>query len=72
MSQSRAHSALESVANVLVGCIVSFVAQLLIFPLVGLHASISQNLGIMISFTFVSLARSYLLRRWFNKKVTKP
>ena len=59
-------SAVESVANVLVGYGVAVTAQVLVFPLFGLHASLGDNLAIGAVFTVVSLARSYTLRRVFN------
>jgi hypothetical protein len=67
MSQSRAHSALEAVTNVVVGFAIALATQLLAFPVVGLHASLRQNLGIGALFTTVSLVRSYLLRRIFDR-----
>ena len=42
--QSRWMSLVESVANVLVGYIVAVTTQYLVFPLFGLHATLSQNL----------------------------
>jgi membrane protein implicated in regulation of membrane protease activity len=65
--QTRTHSAFEAVANVAVGYLVGLAAQVVIFPLVGVQASFGQNLVISVFFTLVSLARSYLLRRWFNR-----
>lgn len=66
--QSRWMSLVESVTNVLVGYIVAVATQLLVFPLFGLHASLSQNLMIGLIFTGVSLVRSYLLRRAFEAR----
>ena len=68
MMQSRWMSLVESVANVLVGYIVAVAAQALVFPLFGLHATLSQNLMIGLIFTGVSLVRSYLLRRAFEAR----
>lgn len=67
MSQSRAHSLLESVANIAIGFVVAFVSQVVVFPLVGVQASIKQNLSIGAAFTLISLVRSYALRRLFNR-----
>lgn len=66
MSQSRIESAIESVANVAVGYGVAVASQLAIFPLFGIHIPLSSNLAIGAWFTVISLARSYILRRWFN------
>lgn len=67
MSQSRTHSLLESLLNVAIGYGVALVAQLAIFPLFGIHISLQDNLLIGALFTVVSIARSYALRRLFNR-----
>lgn len=67
MSQSRTMSAVEAVANVAVGYGVAVATQAAVFPLFGIHASTSDHLAIGAVFTIVSLARSYLLRRVFNR-----
>jgi len=67
MSQSRSHSLLESLVNVALGYLIALAAQLLIFPLFGIHISLQKNLQIGLLFTVVSIARSYALRRLFNR-----
>ena len=67
MKQSRAMSLAESVANVIVGYGVAVVTQILIFPIFGLHATLAQNLKMGLVFTVVSIARSYVLRRLFER-----
>jgi len=64
--QSRAMSLVESIANVVVGFAVAVLAQMIVFPVLGIEASFTQNLGLGIAFTAVSLARSYILRRLFD------
>lgn len=64
--QSKTHSGMESVVNVLVGFGVALLTQILVFPLFDIHIPISHNLGISVVFTVVSLVRSYCLRRAFN------
>lgn len=66
MSQSRAMSAVESVANVAIGYGVAVTSQIAIFPLFGVHLPLSDNLLIGAWFTVISLARSYVVRRVFN------
>ena len=66
MKQSRRMSLLESIANVVVGYGVAVVTQIMVFPLFGLHASVSDNLWIGGIFTCISLIRSYVLRRAFE------
>lgn len=65
--QSRVHSFLEACANIALGYLVALGAQLLVFPLYGIHIPLSTNLWIGLWFTLVSLARSYILRRLFNR-----
>jgi hypothetical protein len=43
--------------------------QLVAFPAFGLNATTRQHLALGAIFTVVSLARSYLLRRLFNRLV---
>lgn len=59
-------SLVEAIANVAVGFIVATLAQMVIFPIFGLVASLPEHLAIGAMFTLVSLCRSYLLRRAFN------
>lgn len=66
--QTRAHSFAESVVNVAIGYLVALGAQLVVFPVVGVQASMSQNLTIGAAFTVISLARSYCVRRLFNSR----
>ena len=67
MKQSRAMSLVEAIANVIVGYGVSVVTQILIFPIFGLHTTLAQNLKMGAVFTVVSIARSYVLRRLFER-----
>lgn len=67
MKQSRLMSLVESIANVIVGYGVAVVTQILIFPIFGLHSTLAQNLKMGLMFTGVSIARSYILRRLFER-----
>lgn len=64
--QSRLGSIVESIANIAVGFGAALASQMLIFPLYGVHLSLQDNAMITVWFTFISLARSYALRRTFN------
>lgn len=66
MNQSRIDSLIESFANVAVGYGVALASQLLIFPLYGIHVNLSANIAIGLWFTVISIARSYIIRRFFN------
>jgi hypothetical protein len=67
MSQSRAQSMIESAANVVIGYVVALGSQLVVFPMFGVHLPLQDNLLIGLWFTAISLVRSYLVRRWFNR-----
>ena len=65
--QSKRHSLFESVANVISGSMIAFSTTQL-GSLIGLWSiSPSKNLLLTIVLTFVSLGRSYLWRRVFNR-----
>lgn len=59
-------SLVEAVANVAVGYGIAVATQALVFPLFGLHASLSDNLLIGGVFTVISIIRSFVLRRLFE------
>jgi hypothetical protein len=56
----------EALTNVAVGYGIAVATQALVFPMFGLHASLSDNLLIGAIFTVVSIIRSYSLRRVFE------
>jgi len=64
--QSRAMSLVECLTNVIVGYGVAVLVQVIVFPLFGLRLPVRDNLAIGAVFTAVSIARSYLLRRFFE------
>lgn len=68
--QSRTMSFVEAATNVVVGYGVAVATQMIVFPWFGMHATIDQNLMIGMIFTVLSLARSYVLRRVFNRQST--
>lgn len=69
--QSKKRSILESITNVIVGFGVSCASVHFIFPLFGYDIDLSDNCQIGIYFTFISIIRSYTLRRIFNRKDDK-
>ena len=74
MQQSKRQSATEVLANVMIGYWVSIGAQLVVFPLFGLTVTYQKNVGIGLCFMAVSMARGYVIRRYFNglKPLAKP
>lgn len=65
-TQSRLGSFIETCINTAIGLVINVVAQELIFPLFGLYVTIGENLTIAAMFTVISIARGYVIRRWFN------
>jgi hypothetical protein len=66
MSQTSLGSFVEAWANIVVGFTINYASNLLIFPLFGMHISLVNNFYMGLIFTAISLARSFLLRRYFN------
>lgn len=71
MGQSRLHSFVESVVNVIIGYSINVVANIYVLPLFGFYPSIAEAMGMGVIFTFISIARSYILRRLFNHHTIK-
>ena len=66
LGQSRRASLAEAFLNILIGFWVSVAANIWLLPLWGFSPSVSQGVEIGILFTWISLVRSYVLRRLFN------
>jgi hypothetical protein len=67
MAQSKRGSVIEAVTNTVVGYVLAVATQFAVFPIYGLKVGVAQNLGLGLAFTAVSLIRSYLLRRVFER-----
>ena len=67
MNQSKKGSFIESCVNIAIGYGVALASQLLIFPMFGIDVPLSTNIWIGVWFTIISLARSYVVRRVFNR-----
>ncbi|WP_210210779.1 DUF7220 family protein [Arsenicitalea aurantiaca] len=67
IAQSRARSMLEAVANLLVGYVLALLIQQLAYPLFGIDTTLAEDSAIAALFMLGSLARSYLLRRLFER-----
>ena len=65
--QSRAMSLVEALINVAAGFLVALAAQLIVFPWFGLYPALGEHLTIGAIFAAVSVVRSYLLRRLFER-----
>lgn len=65
--QTKQGSFTEAAANVAVGFIINFSANLAILPLFGFDSlSPGKNVIIGLIYTVISLVRSFVIRRYFN------
>lgn len=69
MTQTRLGSLIEALINVVIGFTINYVANMLIFPLFGFHISPGANFVLGCIYTGISIARSYVIRRWFNARL---
>ena len=65
--QSRRMSLMESATNITIGYCVALLSQILVFPLMGIYISFHDNIIIGLIFTGISIGRSYLVRRLFER-----
>ncbi len=70
--QPRWQSLTEAILNVLVGLMLSFALQIILFEALEIEASLAQNVVITAAFAGLSMLRSYVLRRMFNRMVPRP
>ena len=66
--QSKKQSLIESVTQTVVGLVVSFCIQLVIYPMLNIPVTLSQNVIITTVFFVASIGRGYIIRRIFNKQ----
>ena len=65
--QTRLQSFIESLANVFIDYGVALLSQIVVFPLFKISVSLVDNILIGLIFTIISIVRSYVVRRVFNK-----
>jgi hypothetical protein len=65
--QTRKQSLIESIVNVAIGLFIATTTQVMLFPMFGIEISLFDNIKLAFAFTAVSIIRSYLVRRFFNK-----
>lgn len=70
--QTRTESFVEAWVNVFIGFWINFVANLLILPLFGFDSlTIATNFIIGLLYTVISVARSYIIRRWAQEHLKR-
>lgn len=69
MNQTRLGSLYEALINTVIGFSINYLANLLIFPHFGFHISLTTNFFMGLIYTFISVVRSYCIRRFFNARL---
>lgn len=67
--QTRMGSLIEVSINIAIGFAINWVANLLILPLFGFNVTGSQAFHMGLLFTIISVVRSYVVRRWFERRI---
>ena len=66
MKQTKCKSLIESVIQTVIGLGTSILIQVILYPMMGIPVTFSQNLIITIVFFAVSIIRGYFVRRIFD------
>ena len=67
-SQTKLNSIIESVSNTAVGLLTTLALSPFIYDMVGMKYTYTQLGMATVLFTAISIIRSYVIRRLFNKK----
>ncbi|MGV8814764.1 MAG: DUF7220 family protein [Gelidibacter sp.] len=70
--QTKLQSLIEVATSTVIGFIVSLIATFAIFPILDIASTPIKNFKVTVFFTAVSILRSYIIRRWFNKPTAEP
>jgi hypothetical protein len=71
MGQSKKNSFKEACVNTAIGYLVTLAFSPFIYWCCGVKISGTKMNAVVICFTGLSVARSYVIRRWFNKAEVK-
>lgn len=69
--QKKINSLIETMTNTVVGLLLSFCIQIIIYPALGIKVTIGENVTITFVFFLVSILRGYIIRRIFNHYGTR-
>lgn len=71
MNQSRLESLIEVLLGTAIGFVISYSAGPLVYMYLDKPYSYTGNLVITLGFTILSIARGYIVRRWFNAGLSR-
>lgn len=66
--QNKAQSLIETLTNVSIGYVISFIANMTVLPMFGYDINLTDGFWISMIFTVISVIRGYIVRRWFNMR----
>lgn len=69
MTQTKLGSLIEAFANIVIGFLINWIANITVLPWFGFHVTGAQAFEIGLVFTVISVVRQYIIRRWFNAKL---
>ena len=69
MNQSRLASFYEACISTAFGFVFSVLLSMIVYPMHGHSFTLVQNMSITAIFTVASIARGYVIRRWFNARL---
>lgn len=61
-------SLIEACVNTGIGLVFAFAVNAVLMHATGVSATVTQNAAIVLGHTVVSVLRSYLVRRYFNRR----
>ena len=67
MKQSKQKSLVESITQTIIGLGTSILIQLVLYPIMCIPVTFTQNIIITLVFFLVSIIRGYFVRRIFEK-----
>ena len=67
--QNKAQSLIETLTNVSIGYVISFIANMTVLPMFGYDINLTDGFLISMIFTIISVIRGYIVRRWFNMRI---
>lgn len=70
MPQSKIESLIEALLNTASGILVGYLVATFVYPLYGFTPPPQQIFEISLIFTCAGITKSYLWRRFFNKRLT--
>lgn len=71
MLQTRRGSLFEAIINTIIGLAVSFIVWPIAAYLFSVEYNAGQQVGMVVTFTVASVARGYVVRRWFNGMIRR-